>query len=129
MQSSPRQGSMAARTRRAPHTLELVERRQLLAAHITGSATIYSTIQAAVDAAPSGGVVTVDSGTYSELVFIDKPLTLQGAQAGVDGRSPTRGTNESVLNGTTTADGITSSIFISANDVTVDGFVVQGNTS
>lgn len=38
----------------------------------------YSTIQSAVSAAPSGGVVVVCPGTYTEDVVISQPLTLTG---------------------------------------------------
>ena len=69
--------------------VELLECRRLLAAHVLGNPTAYATIQAAVDAAVSGGTVTVDPGNYAELVFVTKPLTLLGAQAGVDGRRAT----------------------------------------
>ena len=74
----------------------------------------------------SGGrVINVDTGTYPELVSVGKTLTIRGAQAGVDARSNTRSVNESV---TTGAAG-SSSFYIAANDVTIDGFTVQGNTS
>ena len=38
----------------------------------------YSTIQSAVNAAPSGGTVVVCAGTYTEDVVISQPLTLTG---------------------------------------------------
>src|SRR3954468_24552286 len=96
------QGWKLSRARRFQNhnALELFERRQLFAAHIAGSSTIYATIQAAVNAAAPGAAVTVDPGVYSELVFVDKSMTLLGAQAGVDGRSTNRdgtsGAGESV---------------------------------
>lgn len=40
--------------------------------------TQYSTIQSAVDAAPSASVIKVCPGGYPEQVVIDKPLTLEG---------------------------------------------------
>ena len=52
-----------------------LEPRQMMAAHIVGSSTVYQTIQAAVDAAMPGATINVDAGTYSELVTITKPLT------------------------------------------------------
>ena len=132
--------SHARLRRRAARTIarlfcdfEPLETRTFLAAHITGSTTVYSTIQAAVNAASVNAIITVDAGTYPELVTITKSLTIRGAQAGVDARSNLRrsGANESTLTGTTNAtDGmITSSFYINANDVTIDGFTVQGNTS
>src|SRR3954470_10879596 len=69
---------------------EPLEGRQLLAAHIQGDATVYNTIQSAVDAATPGAIINVDAGTYSEWVVVNKSLTLRGAKAGVDARSNTR---------------------------------------
>src|SRR5258708_4997473 len=78
--------------------IEPLEKRALLAAHIVGSPTVYSTIQAAVNAASVRSIINVDAGTYPELVLIGKSLTLRGAQASVDGRLNARrsGTNESI---------------------------------
>ena len=56
--------------------LERNEPRLLFAAHVAGSSVAYSTIQAAVNAAPVGGTVTVDAGTYAEQVTISKSLTI-----------------------------------------------------
>src|SRR5665213_4555163 len=103
----------------AVHHLERLEDRRMLAAHIVGSATSYATIQAAVDAAVAGATITVDPGTYNETVSIYKQLTLNGAQAGVDARNPRSA--ESIVYATQTV----FSIF--ANDVTIDGFTIQGN--
>src|SRR3954469_19970353 len=69
---------------------ELLEGRQMLAAHIVGDATIYGTIQAAVNAAKPGAIINVDAGLYSEKVTISKQLTVRGAQAGNDARDNVR---------------------------------------
>src|SRR2546423_13805592 len=112
---------------------EALEKRRLLAAHIAGSSADFQTIQAAVDAAGSGATITVDVGVYPELVNINKSLTLRGAQAGNDARSNFRrsgAASESVLTGTNLGGGIiSSSFYVNASNVTLDGFVVQGNTS
>src|SRR2546421_4087991 len=84
--------------------LESLERRQLLAAHVAGDPTVYATIQAAVNAAAPNAIVNVDAGDYPEVVVINKPLTVRGAQSGVDARSNLRANaaapaNESVLSG------------------------------
>jgi pectin methylesterase-like acyl-CoA thioesterase len=73
--------------------IEALEGRLMLAAHIVGSPTVYPTIQSAVNAAPAGATITVDPGTYPELVSIYEPLTIDGAQAGVDARSNARAAN------------------------------------
>src|SRR5258708_265847 len=81
--------------------VDRLESRQLLAAHIVGDPTFYSTIQAAVNAATPRAIINVDAGAYSESVTITKPLTIRGAQAGIDARSNLRqsGANETVIKG------------------------------
>ncbi len=43
--------------------------------------TAYSSIQAAIDAAPAGSIVRIGPGTFHGAVQIKKPLTLEGAGA------------------------------------------------
>jgi hypothetical protein len=81
----------------------------------------YPTIQAAVNA-PGCATIKVAPGSYTENVSIARALTLRGAQAGRDARSP-RG-SESVING-----GVGPDVTISANNVTVDGFTLNGPPS
>ena len=50
----------------------------------------YSTIQAAVDAAPSGGVIDVAPGIYRETITIDRSVTLRGRV--FDAANPARNT-------------------------------------
>jgi hypothetical protein len=105
----------------------------MLAAHVVGSSTVYSTIQAAVNAAPSGATINVDAGNYAELVTITKPMTIRGAQAGVDARLNNRlngaTSSESTVTGASTSSGQSSAFYINANDVTIDGFTVSGETN
>ena len=101
---------------------ESLERRQLFAAHIVGNTASYATIQAAVNAALPGATITVDAGTYNETVTVNKSLTILGAQSGVDARTRT-GKSESIVYATQTV------FDISANDVTINGFTIQGNDS
>ena len=108
--------------------VEALEVRLLWAAHIVGSATSYSTIQAAVNAASPGSVVTVDAGTYNEQITVSKSLTIRGAQAGVDGRTRSNA-SETIVDGIASGSVRTSSFYITASDVTIDGFTVQGETS
>jgi parallel beta-helix repeat protein len=88
-------------------------------------------IQAAVDAAPVGGTVTIQPGTYHEKVTINKKLTLLGAQHGVDartGRGPASA--ETIVDGADLGGGQRSTaLYVTADDVTIDGFTVQGTTS
>src|SRR5208283_915316 len=44
----------------------------------------YQTIQAAVNAVPSGSTIEVCPGTYPEQVVISKPLTLTGAASNAE---------------------------------------------
>ena len=83
-----------------------------------GNSPCYTTIQAAVNAATAGDTIKVADATYSELVQVNKTLTLQGSQAGVDARM--RSGAESIVG---TGDG---AFQIEADNVTVDGFTIQG---
>src|SRR3954468_1360786 len=117
---------------RSPRSLfgsfEQLESRQMMAAHIVGNATNYATIQAAINVAASGAVINVDPGTYIEQITISKPLTLRGSQAGIDARSTTR-KNEAILTGIKVTSGVTNALKISASNVTIDGFTIQGQTT
>src|SRR5687767_4065018 len=88
----------------------------------TKATNSYSTIQAAVDAADPGDTLVVGPGIYAERVIVSKPLTLRGAQAGVDARTRTEGSKiqESILSHANGGFSFRSS------DVIIDGFVLQG---
>lgn len=70
------------------------------------------TVAKGVALADSGGSVQVAAGSYSGSVTISKPLTVDGAQAGVDAR--TRTGAESIIGG----------VSISSSTVTLDGFSI-----
>ena len=125
-------GGRLSRSVRSPigNDVEALEGRRLYTATVVGCSAIYPTIQAAVNAAPAGGTVKVAAGTYDELVTVNKPLTLLGAQAGVDARSCCRGKSETIVDGYALSATSRSSAFnVTANDVTIDGFTMQGQTS
>ena len=82
----------------------------------------YNTIGAAVAAASNGDTIDVCAGTYAENVAINKSLTVDGAQAGIDAR--TRSGSESIING-----GSGANLTITADNVTVDGFTLNGPSS
>ncbi len=85
-----------------------------------------ATIQAAVNAASTGDTIVVAAGTYSELVTVNKQLTLQGAQAGVDARTrAVPPASESVVNGLAG----TTSFWVKASGVIIDGFTVELTTN
>lgn len=79
----------------------------------------YATIQAAVDA-PACTTIRVAPGTYAENVRIARSLRLEGARSGQDARSR-RGGGESVISG-----GALATVTITADNVTVDGFTLNG---
>jgi hypothetical protein len=86
----------------------------------------FTTIQDAVNAALPGDTISVCSGTYPEVVNVTTPnLTLQGAQSGVDARNGRPGPNETIIDGT----GGGAGILINADNVTVDGFTIENNSS
>jgi len=82
------------------------------------------TIQFAVGDAQVGDVIAVAAGTYTEPAAgplnITKTVTLCGAKAGVDARS--RAGAETHI-----ADPLGT--VVSANDVVIDGFTIEGDTS
>jgi parallel beta-helix repeat protein len=83
-------------------------------------------IQRGVDAAGEGWTVNVAAGTFLGKVKLTKPLTLLGAQAGVDARSRS-GVEESIIDG----NGIGYVIDIdgaNANNIIIDGFTIQNPT-
>ena len=75
--------------------------------------THFDTIQEGINAVAEGGTVNVAAGTYDEDVLIEKTLTLQGAQVGVDARG--RSASESEIVGVVV---VTSD----ATNVVFDGF-------
>jgi hypothetical protein len=97
---------------------------------VCASGCPYTTIQAAVNASNPGDTIDVSAGTYAESVTVNKSLVLNGAQAGVDGRDPSRTaepSTESIVTGSGN-DGKTP-FDVTANDVTIDGFTVEGATN
>jgi nitrous oxidase accessory protein NosD len=85
-----------------------------------GPAGACMTINAAIGKASPGDTINVATGIYHEPVVINKTLTLRGGQSGVDAR--TRSGAESVI------DDPCAPVQITADNVTLDGFTVQGST-
>lgn len=84
------------------------------------SAADYTSIQAAVTAAPAGATISVCPGLYNETVIVDKTLTLRGAGGAPQSRSgdPAR---EAVVTGT----GLWT-FELQADSVVLSGFTVRG---
>ncbi|TCS98193.1 MBG domain-containing protein [Pseudofulvimonas gallinarii] len=105
----------------------------------------YCSINAAIAAATAGDTLVADAGVYVENVVIDKPVTLRGAQAGVDaGANGTRdgnGLGETIIVPATAATGVSvggahatdwssssgAVIRITSDDVVLDGVVVDAD--
>jgi hypothetical protein len=88
----------------------------------TSPADAKKTVQAAINQVLVNGTVIVASGTYTVtgVVTVNKTITLQGAQVGVC--AGTRSGPESILQNS-------GGLFVTANDVSLDGFTVQNSTS
>ncbi|MEJ8569673.1 right-handed parallel beta-helix repeat-containing protein [Elongatibacter sediminis] len=98
----------------------------LMFSHGAYAATInvpgdHPTVQAAIDAAMSGDTVVVAAGTFTENLVIDVPITLQGAQAGVDGCAA-RGAGESIIDST----GSQLELKSGSAGAVIDGFTFSG---
>jgi hypothetical protein len=84
------------------------------------------TIQAAINKAAAGDTISVAAGGYPELLpvphvlGVNKTLTILGAQSGVDARS--RVGAESIVSDS-------QGIYITANNVVIDGFTVQNSVN
>jgi hypothetical protein len=106
----------------------------LIMAATAGAATCsvpsvgYPTIQSAVDDSVCA-TINVAPGVYNENLSIQRPLTLNGAQAGqlVAGRIP-GGITESTLRGANPTGSIPV-ITINATNVTVDGFTIRDSVT
>lgn len=77
----------------------------------------YATISPAITRVVAGGTVHVAAGTYTAGANLNKPVTLLGAQAGIDARDGRPGALETVI----TAGGL-GTFTLNATDVTFDGF-------
>ncbi len=97
----------------------------LLSANVAAAATCtvgtspYTTIQDAVNDL-SCNPINVPAGSYTESVTINRSLTLNGANAGINPNTDTR-VGESTITGN-------PAILITASNVFVDGFTIMGPT-
>jgi len=97
-------------------------------AGLTFGVNAFQTIDDAVAAANSGDILEISAGTFAETGHISKSLTLLGAQWGIHGESRSAAlSSETILTGT--GNGGVTPLVISANNVTVDGFLIEGQTN
>lgn len=82
-----------------------------------------ATINEGIDAVVHGGVVDIQAGAYSESVSIDKSVTLNGAQAGVDARG--RSAIESILTGSISIEAGVGNLLIDGLSI-AEGAVASG---
>ena len=75
---------------------------------------------------PVNGTLLLSAGTFNEVVNVNKTVTVKGVQGGVDAR--TRSGPESIMAPSLTGTPGRTPLEVSANDVTIDGITVQGNT-
>ncbi|MBK8267069.1 MAG: right-handed parallel beta-helix repeat-containing protein [Planctomycetes bacterium] len=87
-------------------------------------------IQEGVDSV-SGSEVHVLAGTYAEQVYIDSPVELYGAQAGVDARTRVAASESIIVPDISSPDPdagfFISLIYVDASDVIIDGFTIDGD--
>jgi hypothetical protein len=92
--------------------------------------TPYCTIQAAIDDATPGDIITIAAGTYVEDIMIDKAnLTLIGANDGNDPNRDPRGAETVVVPATTLIGSFVPHIEVTANasGTTFRGFTFDGS--
>jgi len=89
----------------------------------------FAVIQQGIDRVSDGGIVSVAAGVYAERLVIDKPLSLRGAQYGVDPNGPeTRGAETRIVpptHDTSLPGGIL--IGVKANNVSIAGLELDGD--
>jgi hypothetical protein len=99
-----------------------------------GPGETYTTIQSAIDAASNGDIIQVSPGLYaiSSTILINKSVTLEGPQAGVDprpsadtARTAGNALSEAILDGGGTLSTI---LRVAADNVVIDGFEVRNGT-
>jgi parallel beta-helix repeat protein len=111
---------LALESRIVPSTLFVDDDR------VQDPAAQYTSIQAAVNDAKPGDTIQVFPGLYSEVVTVDKQLTLIGSGP-ANARDRTGDTTQEAVVQGVNADPL-GVINLRANNIVLEGFTVQGNT-
>ncbi len=90
-------------------------------------ANAFSSIQAGVTNANTGGTVYVLPGTYVENVTINKALTLAGAGQSGAGATTILPSFAGAVGGSTFANGASNLILVQASNVTIEDLLLDGN--
>ncbi len=86
----------------------------------------FATIQHAINVAQNGNIIMVDAGSYAEDLIVNKSVTINGSNAGVNACSGMRLAESIIYPGT--ADIASREIMhVAASNVTIDGFDVNGD--
>ncbi len=87
----------------------------------------FGTVQAGIDAVADGGAVLVFGGTYAENLVVSKSLALVGPHAGECAASSLNRGGEAILRPAANAPIGGIVLYVTADDVTVDGFTFDGD--
>jgi parallel beta-helix repeat protein len=89
----------------------------------------FSTVQSAVDAAPTGGTVVVCRGTFTEDVIVSTSLTLSGEHGAViHGSSTANGNCDQIVQGVPGSAPCLAAITVKSSHVRIQGLKVTGAT-
>jgi peptidoglycan hydrolase CwlO-like protein len=91
---------------------------QMFVTQLSGS------IQRAIDVANSGDIINVQAGTYAESLTIPVSVSLLGPNAGLDPNTMVRVPEANIIPNSV---GLGPLILLGANDVTIDGFNINGS--
>ncbi len=86
----------------------------------------FSTIQAAVNAAPAKSTVIACPGVYTEDVIVSTPLTLQGDDATIQGSPTANGMCDQLGPSGPGSAPCLAAVTVKSSHVTIDGFTVKG---
>ncbi|MDQ2960814.1 MAG: hypothetical protein M3R48_07160 [Candidatus Dormibacteraeota bacterium] len=92
--------------------------------HVQCPTALYTTIQAAVAAAPAGSTIKVCPGTYQGPVVITEALTIVGPKGVAQQRNPGDSKHQAIVIGGASGDGFT--LGSGSSGTTINGFVVTG---